>query len=93
MKVIGIETEACAAVSVVDKVPEKPLPETVKVAVPAVVLLFKELPVERGIVTVPACPAVPFAVKVPVEVAVPQLKVNVATCALTTTVGLQVPVA
>ena len=86
MKVIGIETEACAAVSVVDKVPVKPLPETLKVAAPAVVLL-------RGIVTVPVCPPVPFALKVPVEVPLPQLNVQVATCALTFTEGEQLPVA
>ena len=66
-------------------VPVKPLPDTLKVAVPAVTLL-------RGTVREPVCPDVPFAENVPVADAVPQLKAKEAITGLTTTVGVHVPV-
>ena len=67
-------------------VPVKPLPETLKVAVPAVALL-------RGTVREPVCPDVPFAEKVPVAEAVPQLNAKEAITGLTNTEGVHVPVA
>ena len=68
---IGTETDVCPAVKVVDNVPVKPVPVIVKVALPAVAPVI-------GTVTEPVCPAVPFATNVPVAVALPQLKANVA---------------
>ena len=57
--VIGMAIEVCEAVKVVVNVPENPAPDTSTVTGPAVTPVM-------GMVSVPVCPAVPFAVNVPV---------------------------
>ena len=66
------------SVSVVDKLPVKPVPVTAKLAVPRVVFV-------RGTRNVAVCPVMLLASNVPVAAAVPQLNVNVATTSITVT--------
>ena len=75
---IGISIEVCPDVKAVAKVPVKPVPVTVKVAVPAVAFVKPK-------VKVAVCPAVPLAVNVPAAVAAEQSNVNVAGVPMTLT--------
>ena len=59
LNVIGIATNVCPAVIVAVTVPEKPPPEAVKVVVVGRVLMMATL-------SVPVCPPMPFAMKLPV---------------------------